>query len=106
MPSGSRTRLTSAWWIATSSANDPSSVNPGWRCRSHTCCSPARHAAQDPHAHTNGTVTSSPTRPRADQRTDLDDDARQLVAGHVRERDVVVVTLPAVPVATGTRRSR
>ena len=29
---------------------------------------------------------------------DLDDDPRQLVPGHVRERDVVVVPLPAVPV--------
>ena len=31
IPAGSRTRLTSAWSIATSSANDPVAVNPGWR---------------------------------------------------------------------------
>ena len=36
-------------------------MNPGWVCRSHTCCSPAVHAAHAPHALTNGTVTTPRT---------------------------------------------
>ena len=34
--SGSRTRLVSAAWIATFSANDPGPVKPGWVWSGHT----------------------------------------------------------------------
>ena len=47
--------------VATSSANEPQWVKPGWTWLSQTCWSPARHGAQTPQAHTNGTVTRSPT---------------------------------------------
>ena len=33
---GSATKLASAGWTATSSANEPGPVNPGWVCRGHT----------------------------------------------------------------------
>ncbi len=60
--SGSRTRFTSACRTATSSANEPQPVKPGWVCRSQTCWSPARHDGHRPHAQTNGAVTRSPGR--------------------------------------------
>jgi hypothetical protein len=47
--------------MATSSANDPQWVNPGWNCLSHTWCSPRRQESHWPHAQTNGTVTSMTT---------------------------------------------
>ncbi len=59
--SGSGTTLWSAAWIATSSANEPGPVNPGWVCRGHTCASPARQNSHRPQPQTNGTVTRSPT---------------------------------------------
>ncbi len=37
MPSGTATRLTSAWSSATYSAKEPQWVKPGWVWRSHTC---------------------------------------------------------------------
>ena len=40
-------------------------MNPGWVWRSQIWWSPARHCAQLPHAHTNGTVTRSPGRQSA-----------------------------------------
>jgi hypothetical protein len=61
---GSATRFASAACTATSSANDPGPVNPGWVCRGHTCASPARQNSHRPHPHTNGTVTRSPARHR------------------------------------------
>ena len=66
--SGSATRFTSAWSRATSSANEPQRVKPGWVCRSHTWWSPARQDGQRPQAQTNGTVTRSPTRQSRDAR--------------------------------------
>jgi hypothetical protein len=62
--SGSATRFVSAAWTATSSANDPGPVNPGWVCRGHTWASPARQYSHRPQPHTNGTVTRSPVRQR------------------------------------------
>src|SRR4051794_38380972 len=59
--SGSATRFTSAWSRATSSANDPQPLKPGWVCRSQTCWLPLAHSRHEPQATTNGTVTRSPT---------------------------------------------
>ena len=52
-----------------------------------------------PQAQTNGAVTRSTDPATAHGRADLDDDAGELVPGHVRQPDVRVVTHPAVPVA-------
>ena len=80
-------------------------MKPGWVCRSHTCCSPAAQAVQDPQAQTNGTVTRVAGQPAAHVGADRLDDARQLVAGDVRQdADVGVVALPAVPVAAAQPR--
>lgn len=62
--SGTATRFVSAARTATSSANEPGAVNPGWVCRGHTCASPARQYSHRPQPHTNGTVTRSPVRQR------------------------------------------
>ncbi len=62
--SGTATRFTSAAWTATSSANDPGPVNPGWVCRGHTWALPDRQYSQCPQPHTKGTVTRSPVRQR------------------------------------------
>ena len=62
--SGSGTTFRSAARTATSSANDPGPVNPGWVCCGHTCASPARQKEHVPQPHTKGTVTRSPTRTR------------------------------------------
>ena len=59
---GSATRLASAACTATSSANEPGPVNPGWVCRGHTWASPARQCSQLPQPQANGTVTRSPAR--------------------------------------------
>ena len=63
-PSGSRTRLVSAARRATSSANDPGPVKPGWVWSGHTWVSPTAHHSQRPQPQTNGTVTRSPTAQR------------------------------------------
>ena len=62
--SGSATRFVSAAWTATSSANEPGPVNPGWVCSGHTCAWPDRQYSQRPQPQTNGTVTRSPARQR------------------------------------------
>ena len=62
--SGSATRFVSAAWTATSSANDPGPVNPGWVCRGHTWASPAWQYSHRPQPHAKGTVTRSPARQR------------------------------------------
>ena len=59
-PPGSATRFASAACTATSSANDPGPVNPGWVCRGQTWASPARQCSHRPQPQTNGTVTRSP----------------------------------------------
>ena len=59
-PSGSATRLRSAACTATSSANDPQPVNPGWVWSGHTCGSPAAHHEHRPQPQTNGSVTRCP----------------------------------------------
>ncbi len=58
--SGSATRFVSTALIATSSANEPGPVKPGWVCCGHTCASPARQYSHIPQPQTNGTVTRSP----------------------------------------------
>ena len=63
-PPGSATRLASAACTATSSANEPGPVNPGWVCRGHTWASPARQCSHRPQPQANGTVTRSPARHR------------------------------------------
>ena len=99
-PSGSATRLVAAAWTTTSSANDPGSVKPGWRCRGQTWPSPAQAHRALPHAMTKGAVTRAPQPPGIHLLADRLDDPGELVAGHVRERrDVAVVPHPAVPVA-------
>src|ERR1700722_12571969 len=70
--SGSATRLVSAAWIATRSANDPGPVNPGWVWSGHTWVSPARQYSHRPQPQANGTVTRSPAPPG---RPDADDHA-------------------------------
>src|SRR5665647_3382872 len=79
--------------MATSSANDPQWVNPGWNCLSHTWCSPRRQVSHWPHAQTNGAVTRSP-------RPDLGDHAGEFVARDVWESDIRVVPHPPVPVTS------
>ena len=59
--SGSRTRLRSARGSATSSANEPQAVKPGWKSASQICVHPWRHGSQRPQPQQNGTVTRSPT---------------------------------------------
>ncbi len=59
--SGSRTRLVAAAWTTTSSANEPGSVKPGWRCCGHTWPLPEAQTAHSPQAMTNGAVTRTPT---------------------------------------------
>jgi hypothetical protein len=56
--------LTSAACSTTNSAIDPQWVKPGWVWWGQTCCSPAAHTGQAPHALTNGAVTRSPTAQR------------------------------------------
>ncbi len=95
--SGSATRFVSAALIATRSANEPGPVNPGWVCCGQTCASPARQyshgsaAADERHRH------PVPGPPAFDLRAHLDDGARELVTGNVRQLDRVV-PLPGVPV--------
>ncbi len=61
---GSATRLASAACTATSSANEPGPVNPGWVWSGHTWASPARQNSHRPQPQANGTVTRSPGRHR------------------------------------------
>ena len=63
--SGSRTRLMSAACTATSSANEPGPVKPGWVWSGQTWLSPPRQYSQRPQPQTNGTVTRSPTDQRS-----------------------------------------
>ena len=74
-------------------------MKPGCVWCAQTWWSPAAHDAQRPQAQTNGTVTRSPTAPAAHAGADRLDRAGELVARHVRQHDVGVVALPAVPVA-------
>jgi len=62
--SGTATRFASAAWIATSSANEPGPVKPGWVWCGHTWASPARQYEHLPQPHAKGTVTRSPARHR------------------------------------------
>ena len=59
--SGTRTRFRSARGSATSCANEPHAVKPGWKSRSQIWVSPSRHGSHVPHPQQNGTVTRSPT---------------------------------------------
>ena len=70
---------------ATSSANEPQWVKPGWTWRSQTCWSPARHGSQSPQAQTNGDGDPVARPPAADVGADRRDDAGELVPGHVRQ---------------------
>ena len=97
--SGTRTRFRSARGSATSSANEPQAVKPGWKSRSQICVSPSRHgshvaaAAAERHGHAVADGEAVHLGPG------LDDHAAQLVPGHVRQHDRRVVAHPAVPVA-------
>ncbi len=95
--SGSPTRFVSAARTATSSANEPGPVKPGWVCRGHTCASPARQYSHWPHPHTKGTVTRSPARQRVTSGPACATDPGQLVPADVRQVHRIV-PLPGVPV--------
>ena len=89
------------------SASEPQWVNPGWVWASQTWWSPAAHWAHasagvhERHGHPVARPASARTS-GADRR----DRAGQLVPGHVRQDDVGVVALPAVPVAAADAARR
>ena len=94
---GSATRLASAACTATSSANEPGPVNPGWVCRGHTWASPARQCSQPAAAAGERHRHPVPGAPPGHPGPGRDDHPGELVPADVRQRHRIVA-LPGVPV--------